>query len=129
MLGAQAKGTSIPEAVAMETVTVESEPTGPMAGTAEETTPELGTAVAPESGAEVQDDPFHGTSTDVVVRSPIIEEAAPIRSTAMAEEAASSRGGLELLEDNLVDPAVVALNMESWRRTQQWVKVRCEYLE
>ena len=117
MLGAQAEGTSIPEAVAMETATMGSEPTGPMAGTAEETAPELGTAVAPELGAEVQDDPLHGTSTDVVVRSPIIEEAAPIRSAAMAEEASSSRVGLELLEDNLVDPAVVALNMESWRRT------------
>ena len=92
-----------------------------MAGTTEETAPEL--------GAEVQDDLFHRTSTDVVVRSPIIEEAAPIRSAAMAEEASSSRGGLELLEDNLVDPAVVALNMESWRHTQQWVKVCCEYLE
>jgi hypothetical protein len=67
---------------------------------------------------EVQDDLLPGTSTDVVVREPIIEEVATIRSAAMPEVASSSHGGLELLEDNLVDTSVVALNMESWQQTQ-----------
>jgi hypothetical protein len=40
---------------------------------------------------------------------------------------AASRGGLELLDDELIDPVIVSLSMESWRRTEQWVKVYCEY--
>jgi hypothetical protein len=35
----------------------------------------------------------------------------------------TSRGGLELLADVLVDPAVVARNLESMRRAEQWMKV------
>jgi hypothetical protein len=43
-----------------------------------------------------------------------------------------ARGGIimpwgELMGDNLIEPAVVSLSMESWRRTEQWIKVRCEY--
>jgi hypothetical protein len=55
---------------------------------------------------------------DVVIREPIIEEATPIRSAPMPEATLSSRGGLELLDDNLIDPAVAALKMESWRRNE-----------
>jgi hypothetical protein len=64
---------------------------------------------------------------DVVIREPIMEEAALICLEPMSK--ATSRGGLELLDDNLIDPAVVARSMESWRRTEQWIKVRCEYPE
>jgi hypothetical protein len=42
----------------------------------------------------------------------------------MSEGAASSGGGLELLADDLVDPATVALNLEAMRRAEQWMKVR-----
>jgi hypothetical protein len=42
----------------------------------------------------------------------------------MSEAAASSRGGLELLADNVVDPATVACNLEVMRRAEQWMKVR-----
>jgi hypothetical protein len=42
----------------------------------------------------------------------------------MSEVTLTSRGGLELLDDNLIDPTVVAHKMESWRRTEQWIKVR-----
>jgi hypothetical protein len=41
---------------------------------------------------------------EVVVRSPEIQDAEPIRSAPMTEAATSSRGGVELLADDLVDP-------------------------
>jgi hypothetical protein len=48
----------------------------------------------------------------VVVRSPDIQDAEPIRSAPMTEAAASSRGGVELLADDLVDPATVVRHLE-----------------
>jgi uncharacterized membrane protein len=42
----------------------------------------------------------------------------------MSEAAASSRGGLELLADDLFDPLTVARNLEAMRRAEQWMKVR-----
>jgi hypothetical protein len=41
----------------------------------------------------------------------------------MFEVAATSRGGLELLADDLVDPATVACNLEAMRWAKQWMKV------
>jgi hypothetical protein len=61
---------------------------------------------------------------DIVVRSPKIQDAEPIRSAPMSEAAATSRGGLELLVDDLIDPAMVARNLESMRRAKKWMKVR-----
>jgi hypothetical protein len=61
---------------------------------------------------------------DVVVRSPEIQEAEPIRSALMSEAATTSCGGLELLADDLIDPVMVARNLESMRRAEQWMKVR-----
>jgi hypothetical protein len=51
---------------------------------------------------------------EVVVRSPEIQDAEPIRSAPMTEAATSSHGGVELLADDLVDPATVA---GTWRRS------------
>jgi hypothetical protein len=51
----------------------------------------------------------------VVVRSPKIQDAEPIRSTPMTEVATSSRGGVELLADDLVYPAMVARHLEAVR--------------
>jgi hypothetical protein len=45
----------------------------------------------------------------------------------MSETATSSRGGIELLADDLVDPAAVACNLEAMRRVEQWMKVNCQY--
>jgi hypothetical protein len=42
----------------------------------------------------------------------------------MSETAATSRGGLEVLADDLIDPAMVARNLEAMRQTEQWMKVR-----
>jgi hypothetical protein len=41
----------------------------------------------------------------------------------MSEAAATSRDGLELLADDLINPATVARNLESMRRAEQWLKV------
>jgi hypothetical protein len=111
----------------MEASTVEMEPAEPVAETAEGTTPELGTTVAPEMRMKTRVYPLPRASTDVVVRETIIEEVAPIRSAPMPEVKSSSRGGLELLDDNLIDTPVVARSMESWCRTEQWIN--CEYSE
>jgi hypothetical protein len=60
---------------------------------------------------------------EVVVRSPEIQDAEPIRFAPMTEAAASSRGGVELLADDLVDPATVARHLEVVHRAEQWMKV------
>jgi uncharacterized membrane protein len=60
---------------------------------------------------------------EVVVHSPEIQDVEPIRSTLMTEAAASSRGGVELLADDLVDPATVARHLEAVRQAEQWMKV------
>jgi hypothetical protein len=41
----------------------------------------------------------------------------------MTEATASSRGGIELLADNLVEPATVAKTLEAIRQAEQWMKV------
>jgi hypothetical protein len=60
---------------------------------------------------------------EVVVHSPEIQDAEPIRSAPMTEAATSSRGGVELLADDLVDPAMVARHLEAVRQAEQWMKV------
>jgi hypothetical protein len=66
-----------------------------------------GAAVPPEAALEV------------VVRSPEIQDVEPIRSALMTEAATSSRGGVELLADDLVDPATVARHLEAVRQAEQ----------
>jgi uncharacterized membrane protein len=41
----------------------------------------------------------------------------------MTEASTSSRGGVELLADDLVDPATVAKHLEAVRKAEQWIKV------
>jgi hypothetical protein len=60
---------------------------------------------------------------EVAIRSPKIQDAEPIRSAPMTNAAASSRGGIELLADDLVDPATVAKHLEAVRQAEQWMKV------
>jgi hypothetical protein len=60
---------------------------------------------------------------DVVVRSPEIQDAEPIRLAPMSEAATTSRDGLELLADDLINPATVARNLESMRWAEQWMTV------
>ncbi len=69
-----------------------------------------------------------GVVLEVAVRSPEIQGAEPIRSAPMAEATSSSRGGIELLADDLVEPAVLAQHLEAMRRAEQWIKVRSHCL-
>jgi hypothetical protein len=115
--GAQVEGTAIPEAVPVEVVVPEAKETTGAAFEPAET-------AAPEVIEEVHDDALLETSMDVVVRSPEIQDAEPIRSTPMSEAATTSRDGLELLADDLINPATVARNLESMRRAEQLMKIR-----
>jgi hypothetical protein len=47
----------------------------------------------------------------------------PIRSAPMSGATTSSRGGTELLVDDLVDSATVARHLEAVRQAEQWMKV------
>jgi hypothetical protein len=80
-----------------------------------------GEAAATTGGGE--DDTPPEPALEVVVRSPEIQDAEPIRSASMTEAATSSRGRIELLADDLVDPATVARHMEAVRQAEQWMKV------
>jgi hypothetical protein len=53
------------------------------------------------------DDALPEPALEVVVRSSEIQDVEPIRSAPMSGAATSSRGGLELLADDLVGPATV----------------------
>jgi hypothetical protein len=69
------------------------------------------------------DDVLPEPTLEVVVRSPEIQDAEPLRSVPMSEAATNSRGGLELLVDDLVDPTTVARHLEAVRQAEQWMKV------
>jgi hypothetical protein len=72
---------------------------------------------------EKRDEVLPGSSLEVIVRSPEIQDAELIRSAPMSGTSTSSNGGIELLADDLVDPAAVARNLEAMRRAEQWMKV------
>jgi hypothetical protein len=76
---------------------------------------------------EERDDVLPESNLGVVVRSPEIQDAEPILSTLMSGAATSSRGGIELLADDLVDLAAVARHLEAMRQVKQWMKVSCRY--
>jgi hypothetical protein len=116
MIETQVEGTVIPEAVPVEGVVPNAEV---LEGAGSR--PEV--AIAPEATEEVRDDALPESSMDVVVRFPEIQEAEPIRSAPMSETAMTSHGRLELLSNELIDPAMVARNLESMRRAEQWMKV------
>jgi hypothetical protein len=78
-------------------------------------------AVATTRGEEATTLPE--SALEVVVRSPEIQDAEPICSAPMTEAATSSRGGIELLADDLVYPTTVARHSEAVRQAEQWMKV------
>jgi hypothetical protein len=117
MTGAQVEGAAIPKAVPVEGVV-------PEAAVLEGVTTGPEVPIALETTEEMHDDALPKSSMDIVVWSPKIQDVEPIRSTLMSEAATMSHGGLELLADDLIDPAVVARNLESMRQAEQWMKVR-----
>jgi hypothetical protein len=119
LTSAEAGGNDIPAVVPMENLTPETqeatgvapEPMEVVAGEAAAVTGGEEAAMLPEPALEV------------VVRSSEIQDAEPIRSAPMTEAATSCRGGIELLADDLVDPATVARHLEAVRQAEQWMKV------
>jgi hypothetical protein len=117
--GVEAKGSNIPAAVPMEKST-------PQAPKAAEGAPEPMEEVAEEAAAATGEEEATvppEVALEVAIRSPEIQDVEPIRSASMTEAAASSRGGVELLADDLVDPATVARHLEAVRQAEQWTKV------
>jgi hypothetical protein len=117
--GAEAEGSEIPSAVLVEDV-------APRTQEAAIEAPELMEVATEEAAATTGgggDDALPEPALEVVVRSPEIQDAEPIHSVPMTEAATSSRGGIELLADDLVDPATVARHLEAVRQAEQWMKV------
>jgi hypothetical protein len=117
LIGAEAEGSAIPEAVPVESLAPETQ--GAAEGAPESVAVEEAAATA---GGE-PDDMLSEPALEVVVHSPEIQDAEPIRLAPMSETATSSRGGIELLADDLVDPATVARHLEAVRQAEQWMKV------
>jgi hypothetical protein len=117
--GAEVEGSEIPSAVPVEDV---APGTQEAAGEAPEPMEVAAGDTAATTGGE-GDDALPEPALEVVVCSPEIQDAEPIRSVPMTEAATSSRGRLELLADDLVDPATVARHMEAMRQAEQWMKV------
>jgi hypothetical protein len=116
---AEAEGSDIPSAVPVEDVAP-----GTQEATGEAPEPmEVAAGEAAVTTGGEGDDALPEPALEVVVRSPEIQDAEPIHSTPMTEAATSSRGGLELLADDLVDPATVARLLEAVRQAEQWMKV------
>jgi hypothetical protein len=119
LTGAEAEGSTIPEAVLVEDLTPE---TQGAAGGAPEPMEVAVEEAATTAGGE-RDDVLSEPALEVVVRSLEIQDAEPIRSSPMSGAATSSRGGVEVLADDLVDPAMVARHMEAMRQAKRWMKV------
>jgi hypothetical protein len=112
--GAEAEGNDIPAAVPVEGVTLEAQ--GAAGGTPEPMEVAVGEAAAVTVGEG--DDVLPEPALEAVVRSPEIQDTEPIRSVPMTEATTSSRGGAELLIDDLVDPATVARHLEAVRQAE-----------
>jgi uncharacterized membrane protein len=84
---------------------------------------------APAVAEGERDDVLPESTLEIVVRSPEIQDAEPIHSVPISGAATSSRGGIELLADDLVDLAAVARHLEAMRQAEQWMKVSCRYSE
>jgi hypothetical protein len=117
--GAEAKRSDIPSAVPVEDVAPETQEAAVEASEPMEVA--AGEAAATARGDE--DAALPEPALEVVVRSPEILDAEPIRSAPMTEATMSSRGGIELLADDLVDPATVARHLEAVHQAEQWMKV------
>jgi hypothetical protein len=119
LIGVEAEGSTIPEAVPVEGLAPESQGA---TGAAPEPA-EVASEGAPMMAAEERGNVLPESTLEVVVCSPEIPDAEPIRSAPMPGAATSSRGGIELLADDLIDPAAVARHLEAMHQAKQWMKV------
>jgi hypothetical protein len=124
MTGVEAEGSDIPSAVPVEDVMPQTQEA--VGGAPESMEVAVGEAAATTGGEG--GDTLPEPALEVVVCSPEIQDAEPIRSAPMSEAATSSRGGTELLADDLVDPAMVARHLEAVRQAEQWMKVSSRHL-
>jgi hypothetical protein len=119
LIGAEAEGGDIPAEVPMQRPTPGAlEAAGGAPEPVEEVVEE---ATVAAGGKGVTTSPE--VALEVAIRSPEIQDAEPIRSAPMTEATASSRGGIELLADDLIEPATVAKHLEAIRQAEQWMKV------
>jgi hypothetical protein len=119
LTGVETEGSAIPSTVPVEDLAPETQ------GAAEGAPEPMEVAVeeaATTAGGERDDVPPE-PALEVVVHSLEIQDAEPIRSVPMSGAATSSRGGIELLADDLVDPATVAHHLEAVHQAEQWTKV------
>jgi hypothetical protein len=123
LTGAEAKGSTIPEAVPVEGAVPEIQEVAKVATE----TAEVASQGAPGVAEGRRDEVLPESSLDIVVHSPEIQDAEPIRSAPMSGTATTSRGGIELLAADLVDPAAVARSLEAMRQAKQWMKVSYQY--
>jgi hypothetical protein len=123
LIGAEAEGSTIPEVVPIEGLVPE---TREAAGAATKPA-EVASGGSPAMAEEKCDEVLLDSSLEVVVRSPEIQDAEPICLAPMSGAATTSRGGIKLLADDLVDPTAVARNLEAMRRAEQWMKVSYQY--
>jgi hypothetical protein len=123
LTGSEAEGSTIPEAVPIEGLAPE---TQEAAGVAPEPA-EVANGGAPAMTEEERDEVLPESNLEVVVCSPEIQDAEPIRSAPMSGAATTSRGGIKLLADDLVDPEAVARHLEAMHRAEQWMKVTYHY--
>jgi hypothetical protein len=121
LTGAEAEGSAIPEAVPVEGLAPETQ--GAAGGALEPM--EVASGEAPAVAEGERDYVPPESTLEVVIRSPETQDAEPIRSAPMSGAATSSRGGIELLADDLVDPVAVARHLEVMRQAEQWMKVSC----
>jgi hypothetical protein len=119
LTGADAEGSDILAAVPVENLTPETQEAA--GGAPEPVDMAAGGAAATTRGEEAATLPE--PALEVVVRSPEIQDAEPIRSASMTEAATGSRGDVELLANDLVDPTTVARHLEAVRQAEQWMKV------
>jgi hypothetical protein len=119
LTGAKAEGNDIPSTVPVENLTPETQEATGGAPELMEVAAGEATAATREEEATTEPEP----ALEVVICSPEIQDAEPIRSASMIEAATSSRSGVELLADDLVDPATVARHLEAVRQAEQWMKV------
>jgi hypothetical protein len=121
LTGAEAEGSAIPEAVLVEGQAPEAQ--GAAGGAPE--LMEVASREAPAMAGEERDNVLPESTLEVVIHSPEIQDAKPIRSAPMSGTATSSCGGIELLADDLVDPAAMARHLEAMRQAEECMKVSC----